>query len=182
MPGRWIKRSCYTGIYSEAFEKFEIEENTIERQCNAESFESIKDQAASRDAILSMACGIGVQMAANIFVDKPIYPALNTMFYGTNDGAGQWSENCPACGDCKLGIFDGVCPVMRCSKSLLNGPCSGSAAWLHIRFQLLQESFNPLRMSGIEMGGFSRIGLYILKQCNHDSSLAHPLSSLTVLI
>ena len=106
--------------------KLEVIENTIERQCDAEFFDAIKEQAASCDAILSMACGVGVQMAAKIFSDKAVYPVLNTMFMGTNDEAGQWSENCLACGDCKLGIFGGVCPVTRCSKSLLNGPCGGS--------------------------------------------------------
>ena len=104
----------------------EVMENTVERQCDAEFFDAVKEQVQSADAILSMACGVGVQMAANIFADKPVYPALNTKFMGTNDGAGQWSENCLACGDCKLGIFGGVCPVTRCSKSLLNGPCGGS--------------------------------------------------------
>ncbi len=69
-------------------DSFEVEENTIERQCDAEFFAHIKDQAASCDAILSMACGVGVQMVANIFGDMPVYPALNTMFCGTNDGAG----------------------------------------------------------------------------------------------
>jgi ferredoxin len=104
----------------------EVIENTIERQCDAEFFDAVKEQAESCDAILSMACGVGVQLAANIFSDKPVYPALNTKFMGTNDDAGQWSENCLACGDCKLGVFGGVCPVTRCSKSLLNGPCGGS--------------------------------------------------------
>ncbi|MHC4395133.1 MAG: methylenetetrahydrofolate reductase C-terminal domain-containing protein [Planctomycetota bacterium] len=104
----------------------EIQEDTIERQCDAEFFDVIKEQARSADAIVSMACGVGVQMVARIFPDKPVYPALNTKFMGTNDQAGQWSENCLACGDCKLGIFGGVCPVTRCSKSLLNGPCGGS--------------------------------------------------------
>jgi ferredoxin len=104
-----------------------IEENTIERQCDEEFFEAIREQAGACDAILSMACGVGVQMTARIFSDKPVYPALNTMFCGTNDEAGRWSENCLACGDCKLGIFGGVCPVTRCSKSLSNGPCGGSA-------------------------------------------------------
>ncbi len=104
----------------------EVIENTIERQCDAEFFDAVKEQAESCDAVLSMACGVGVQMAANIFDDKPVYPALNTRFMGTNDGAGRWSENCLACGDCKLGVFGGVCPVTRCSKSLSNGPCGGS--------------------------------------------------------
>jgi ferredoxin len=104
----------------------EIIENTIERQCDAEFYEAVTEQAASCDAVLSMACGVGVQMAARIFPDKPVYPALNTKFMGTNDGAGLWSENCLACGDCKLGTYGAVCPVTRCSKSLLNGPCGGS--------------------------------------------------------
>ncbi|MHC4069463.1 MAG: methylenetetrahydrofolate reductase C-terminal domain-containing protein [Planctomycetota bacterium] len=101
-------------------------ENTIERQCDAEFFDEVKESVVSCDAVLSMACGVGVQMAAKLFPQKPVYPALNTKFMGTNDDAGQWSENCLACGDCKLGVFGGVCPVTRCSKSLSNGPCGGS--------------------------------------------------------
>jgi len=104
----------------------EVLENTIERQCDAEFFDEVKEFVVSCDAILSMACGVGVQMAARLFPEKPVYPALNTKFMGTNDDAGQWSENCLACGDCKLGVFGGVCPVTRCSKSLSNGPCGGS--------------------------------------------------------
>jgi len=102
-------------------------ESTIERQCDAEFFDKVRKEVASCDAILSLACGVGVQMAASLFPDKPVYPALNTKFMGTNDGAGEWSENCLACGDCKLGIYGGICPVTRCSKSLSNGPCGGSA-------------------------------------------------------
>ena len=105
----------------------QIEESTIERQCDAEFFDTVKDQVARSDAVLSLACGVGVQMAARLYPDKPVYPALNTKFMGTSDGAGQWSENCLACGDCKLGIMGGVCPVTRCSKSLSNGPCGGSS-------------------------------------------------------
>jgi ferredoxin len=105
----------------------EFLEDTIERQCDAEFFEAVEKAARSCDAILSLACGVGVQMAARVFPDKPVYPGLNTKFMGTNDGAGQWSENCLACGDCKLGLYGGVCPVTRCAKSLLNGPCGGSS-------------------------------------------------------
>jgi hypothetical protein len=107
--------------------KADILEDTIERQCDAEFFEAVKAKVADCDAVLSMACGVGVQMVARLFPAKPVFPALNTKFMGTNDGAGQWSENCLGCGDCKLGAFGGVCPVTRCSKSLSNGPCGGSA-------------------------------------------------------
>lgn len=99
---------------------------SIERQCDAEFFDEVKERVESSDAVLSLACGVGVQMLARLFPDKPVYPGLNTKFMGTNDGAGQWSENCLACGDCKLGLFGGVCPVTCCSKSLSNGPCGGS--------------------------------------------------------
>jgi ferredoxin len=106
--------------------KAETKATCIERQCDAEFFDSLTAEKDSYDAVLSLACGIGVQMTAKVFPDKPVYPALNTKFMGTNDGAGEWTENCLACGDCKLGVFGGVCPVTRCSKSLGNGPCGGS--------------------------------------------------------
>jgi len=106
--------------------KLQAKELTIERQCDAEFFEAVKTEAGKCDAILSLACGVGVQMCARIFPEKPVYPALNTKFMGTNEAAGQWAENCLACGDCKLGLFGGICPVTRCSKSLGNGPCGGS--------------------------------------------------------
>jgi len=104
----------------------DVTEHTIERQCDAEFFDELKDKAEPCDAVLSMACGVGVQLAARVFADKPVYPALNTQFMGINEGAGQWSEACLGCGDCKLGVFGGVCPVTQCSKSLCNGPCGGS--------------------------------------------------------
>jgi len=97
---------------------------TIERQCDAEFFDDVKMQIAEADAVLSMACGAGVQLAARLFPDKPVYPGLN--FIGVAEEAGKWSENCLACGDCKLALTGGVCLVTRCSKSLLNGPCGGS--------------------------------------------------------
>jgi ferredoxin len=106
--------------------KINAKELTIERQCDAEFFETVKAEAGKCDAILSLACGVGVQMCATLFPGKPVFPALNTKFMGTNEAAGRWAENCLACGDCKLGLFAGVCPVTRCSKSLSNGPCGGS--------------------------------------------------------
>lgn len=104
----------------------QVDECTIERQCDAEFFRAVEECVADCDAVVSMACGVGVQLAARLFPDKPVYPALNTQFMGINEGAGQWSEACLGCGDCKLGVFGGVCPVTQCSKSLCNGPCGGS--------------------------------------------------------
>jgi len=104
----------------------DVFDETIERQCDAEFFAGVRDALAECDAVVSMACGVGVQLVARLFPDTPVYPGLNTQFMGINEGAGEWSEACLGCGDCKLGVFGGVCPVTQCSKSLCNGPCGGS--------------------------------------------------------
>ena len=88
--------------------------------------EEIRYKAEQCDAILSMACGAGVQLVAEVFEDKAVYPALNTKFIGVSEGQGRWSEFCSACGDCILAETGGICPLTRCSKGLLNGPCGGS--------------------------------------------------------
>ena len=103
-----------------------ITEATVERQCDQEFFEEVTEKIEAADAVLSMACGAGVQMLARLFPDKPVYPAVNTCFIGLVEEQGKWLESCLACGDCKLGKFGGICPVTRCSKGLLNGPCGGS--------------------------------------------------------
>ncbi|MDL1974790.1 MAG: methylenetetrahydrofolate reductase C-terminal domain-containing protein [Deltaproteobacteria bacterium] len=104
----------------------EIREDTIVRQCDFEFMDPIKDQVADSDAVLSLACGVGVQTLAERFPDKVILPGLNTGFMGMTEKLGVWSERCAGCGNCILDKTGGLCPVARCSKSLFNGPCGGS--------------------------------------------------------
>ncbi|MBT4483886.1 MAG: hypothetical protein HOC71_09440, partial [Candidatus Latescibacteria bacterium] len=104
-----------------------VEEHTIMRQCDAEFFdEETSKKIEQADAVISLACGVGVQFSVEQFNDKIIYPGLNTSFYGATIEQGVWSERCAGCGQCVIEIFGGVCPIARCSKSLLNGPCGGS--------------------------------------------------------
>jgi ferredoxin len=104
----------------------EITEDTIVRQCDFEFIDPIKDQVADSDAVLSLACGVGVQTLAERFPDKVILPGLNTGFMGMTEEMGVWSERCAGCGNCILDKTGGLCPIARCSKGLLNGPCGGS--------------------------------------------------------
>ncbi len=104
----------------------EITEDTIERQCDREFFDDVKAKIEDADAVLSLACGVGVQFCSEVFQGKRVIPGLNTKFYGTTLEMGVWSERCAGCGDCVLEKFGGICPIARCSKSLLNGPCGGS--------------------------------------------------------
>ncbi len=82
---------------------------------------------AAADCILAMVCAIGVQtVSLHLKEAKPVYPALNTLFLGIEDSPGHFVEVCQQCGSCVLGRTAGICPLVRCAKSLLNGPCGGS--------------------------------------------------------
>jgi ferredoxin len=101
---------------------------TVQRQCEWEYLDEIADEVAENDIILSLGCGIGVQAIAEHFPNAWVVPGLNTSFLGMPTEQGIWDERCAACGDCILGLTGGICPIARCSKSLLNGPCGGSEA------------------------------------------------------
>jgi NAD-dependent dihydropyrimidine dehydrogenase PreA subunit len=107
-------------------EEIQIVEKTIDRQCVKEFVIQLDDVIESYDAILSLGCGAGVQAIADMYPEVPIIPALNTEFMGETKDQGYWVESCIGCGDCMLYYFGGVCPLTRCSKQLLNGPCGGS--------------------------------------------------------
>jgi len=104
-----------------------VMEAVVERQCEKEMvIEELGDKVQEVEAILSMGCGAGVQTMAELFEEKPIFPALNTTFIGMPEKEGLWLEMCGACGDCFLDRTGGICPVVRCAKGLLNGPCGGT--------------------------------------------------------
>ncbi len=104
----------------------EIREHTLERQCDPEYVEELTAMIDGADAVLSMACGCGVQTVASRFKDKPVFPAVNTTFMGASERQGVWAERCQGCGNCLLGQTGGICPIARCAKRLMNGPCGGS--------------------------------------------------------
>jgi ferredoxin len=79
------------------------------------------------EAILTLACGAGAQTLSAVFDKLPVIPALNTSFLGALDEPGTWREKCAGCGDCVLTSTGGICPIARCAKRLLNGPCGGSS-------------------------------------------------------
>jgi len=104
----------------------EVKEMTLERQCDPEYVEELVTHIDQAEAVMSMACGCGVQEIARRFKTKPVFPAVNTTFMGASERQGVWAERCQGCGECVLGLTGGVCPIARCSKRLLNGPCGGS--------------------------------------------------------
>ena len=84
-----------------------------------------KDEVAAADAILVFACGAGIQAVAEKS-DKSVLPGLNSLFLGDTLRHGQMYEWCSMCGACVLDKYAGICPVTRCPKGQLNGPCGGA--------------------------------------------------------
>jgi len=107
---------------------FVFKTTTVAKQCDNYLAASIlKPQINGAEAVLSLACGIGVQTLAEIFPELPIFPTQNTHFMGAEEReAGILEVRCDGCGDCLLAVTGGICPVARCSKGLLNGACGGS--------------------------------------------------------
>lgn len=105
----------------------EVDERTLERQCDPEYVQQMKGSVDDYDAVISMACGVGPQFLSEAYPEQRFFPAVNTTFMGGAVQHGVWSERCAGCGTCVIHRFDGLCPIARCSKSLLNGPCGGSA-------------------------------------------------------
>jgi ferredoxin len=157
----------------------EIKEYTIERQCEWEFIDEIKEYIKDVDAILSLGCGVGVQAVGERYPDIPVLPGLNTLFFGMPVEDRVWIERCAGCGNCMLDKTAGICPIARCAKGLLNGPCGGSeggkceissdipCAWqliydrLSARGQLnkLEEIEPPRDWSSSHAGGLRKVTL-----------------------
>lgn len=99
---------------------------TVERQCDREFLQLLRDRIVAADAVVSLACGAGIQFLAEMYPDVPVFPGVDTSFIGVAEDAGFWTERCRSCNQCWLGMTGGICPVTMCSKGLLNGPCAGT--------------------------------------------------------
>jgi hypothetical protein len=101
---------------------------TIAKQCDSYLDETMLiPHLEGVEAVLSLACGIGVGEMAQIYPQVHIFPAQNTHFMGAEErDEGKFEVRCAGCGSCVLAETGGICPVARCSKGLLTGACGGS--------------------------------------------------------
>jgi ferredoxin len=104
----------------------EVIERTFIRQCDPEYLDPLGELLPQVEAIVSLACGVGVNLIADLYPSARVYPGVDTSFYGANVALGKWVEKCRGCGDCLIDKTAGLCPIARCAKNLLNGPCGGS--------------------------------------------------------
>lgn len=156
---------------------FQATAATVERQCDREFLELFWDRVAEADAVISLACGAGIQLLAEMYPDVPVFPGVDTSFIGVAEQAGEWAERCRACNQCCLGITAGICPITMCPKSLLNGPCCGTVhgkcevdperdcAWTMIYERLDRQSRTSVQESPVPPMRHD--------VCQHPSKVAH---------
>lgn len=89
------------------------------------ALDSIKQDILNADAVAVISCGVGIQ-AVSEFLTIPALAMCDSVFQGGYHGISLNAEKCGACGECYLTQTGGICPVVDCSKGLINGPCGGA--------------------------------------------------------
>ena len=153
--------TCQTGGEEEVIEMAEklsdkvtgyaMVDDPCDLRLNRRDLRKFKEQIGESDAILVMGCGAGVQTVGD-YSKKIVLPALETLFIGQTERIGRFHDVCRACGECILDETGGICPITRCAKALLNGPCGGQVdgkcevggyenecAWVQIYDRLMEQ-------------------------------------------
>ena len=99
----------------------------IDFLCNqpitAKSIKGLLPQDAKSVFVIS--CGLGIQTIADM-AEIPVFAASDTIAVDGQHGMALTETLCEACGQCYLNLTGGICPIVDCSKSLLNGQCGGA--------------------------------------------------------
>lgn len=101
-----------------------VPETPCDKRILKRDLRAVSDSLNAADTVLVLSCGVGVQTLAEL-TGKIAIPGLNTKFIGMTEHIGAFYQRCQACGDCILDETGGICPISRCPKGLLNGPCAG---------------------------------------------------------
>ena len=75
--------------------------------------------------VVVISCGLGVQTVADL-EKVPTFTATNSLNYVGHHGMALTKKTCGACAQCYLNVTGGICPIVDCSKSLVNGQCGGA--------------------------------------------------------
>ena len=128
------------------------------------------------DNVVVISCGLGIQTVAEI-ADLPVYAAANTINRTGNHGMALTKKACEACAQCYLTMTGGICPVVDCSKSLLNGQCGGAkngkcevspdkdCAWEKIQQRLAaQGRLEELTSQPVQLRDYSKVNFKVINE------------------
>ena len=124
--------------------------------------------------VFVVSCGLGIQTVADL-ADLPVYAASNSLNYTGHHGMALTKKACDACAQCYLNITGGICPIVDCSKSLVNGQCGGAkngkcevspdkdCAWEKIQQRLAaQGRLGELTAQPVQIRDYSKVNFKVI--------------------
>ena len=124
--------------------------------------------------ICVISCGLGVQTIAD-WADIPVYALCDSLNYTGHHGMALTKKACDACAQCYLNITGGICPIVDCSKSLVNGQCGGAkngkcevspdkdCAWENIQQRLAQQGrLGELTAQPVQLRDYSKVNFKVI--------------------
>ena len=126
--------------------------------------------------VVVISCGLGVQTVADLEKgEMPVYAAANTLNYTGYHGMALTKKSCDACAQCYLNLTGGICPIVDCSKSLINGQCGGAkngkcevdcnkdCAWEKINKKLEKQGrLSEFLAQPVQMRDFSKVNFKVI--------------------
>ncbi len=138
---------------------------------NEKIFDRYKDQIDQADALAVFACGDGTQVVSSLFPKKKVISGTNTLFLGVKSSITTFQRRCNMCGTCIVDEFNGICPITRCPKHMLNGPCGGSEDGMCEVYPDMPCVWEEIEKKSKEMGNYQSIFLDF--KPSHDWSQSH---------
>ena len=128
------------------------------------------------ESVFVCSCGLGVQTVADL-AGVPVYAACNSLNYTGHHGMALTKKACDACAQCYLNITGGICPIVDCSKSLVNGQCGGAkdgkcevdpnkdCAWAKIQQKLeSQGRLSELTSQPVQIRDYSKVNFKVINE------------------
>ena len=126
--------------------------------------------------VFVISCGLGIQTVADL-AEKPVYAASDSIKYRGRHGMALTTTRCDACGQCYLNLTGGICPIVDCAKSLINGQCGGAkngkcevdktkdCAWQKIYHKMEQLGrIEELLNQPVQMRDYSKVNYKFISQ------------------
>ena len=126
--------------------------------------------------VVVISCGLGIQTVADV-TGKSVIAACNSLNYTGHHGMALTKKACDACAQCYLNITGGICPIVDCSKSLINGQCGGAkngkcevspdkdCAWQKIQERLEKQGrLEELKAQPVQVRDYSKVNFKVINE------------------
>ena len=128
------------------------------------------------ESVFVIGCGLGIQTVADL-LQLPVYSATDSLNYTGHHGMALTKKACDACAQCYLTMTGGICPIVDCSKSLVNGQCGGAkngkcevspdkdCAWAKIQDRLAQQGrISELTSQPVQLRDYSKVNFKVISE------------------